>query len=64
MNWTTAAGAKNHRIRIIGVGEEGAAGLTADSLNLIQEADVLVGGERQLQCFPAFAERNSRLRVD
>ncbi|MFK0524942.1 precorrin-6y C5,15-methyltransferase (decarboxylating) subunit CbiE [Paenibacillus illinoisensis] len=55
MNWTTAAGAKNHRIRIIGVGEEGAAGLTADSLNLIQEADVLVGGERQLQYFPAFA---------
>jgi len=55
VNWTTATGAKNHRIRIIGVGEEGAAGLTVDHLNLIQGADVLVGGERQLQYFPAFA---------
>ena len=62
MNWTTAAGAKNHRIRIIGVGEEGAAGLTADSLNLIQEADVLVGGERQLQYFPAFAGEKLTIR--
>ncbi|MFX3647183.1 MAG: precorrin-6y C5,15-methyltransferase (decarboxylating) subunit CbiE [Paenibacillus sp.] len=55
MNSKTATGAKNRKIRIIGVGEEGAAGLTTESLNLIQEADVLVGGERQLQYFPAFA---------
>lgn len=55
MNSKTATGAKNRKIRIIGVGEEGAAGLTTDSLNLIQEADVLVGGERQLEYFPAFA---------
>ncbi|MGN7414999.1 precorrin-6y C5,15-methyltransferase (decarboxylating) subunit CbiE [Paenibacillus sp. SAF-068] len=55
MNSKTATGAKNRKIRIIGVGEEGAAGLTTDSLNLIQEADVIVGGERQLEYFPAFA---------
>ena len=55
MNSNTTTGAKNRNIRIIGVGEEGAAGLTADSLQLIQEADVLVGGERLLQFFPTFA---------
>ncbi|WP_166245623.1 precorrin-6y C5,15-methyltransferase (decarboxylating) subunit CbiE [Paenibacillus turpanensis] len=43
-----------HRIKLIGVGEEGAAGLSAASLTVIRESDVLAGGERQLSFFPEF----------
>ena len=54
MNLTTTTGAKDHKIHIIGIGEDGAAGLTAECSNIIQAANVLVGGERLLQYFPDF----------
>ncbi|WP_248930100.1 precorrin-6y C5,15-methyltransferase (decarboxylating) subunit CbiE [Paenibacillus hamazuiensis] len=42
----------NHRIQIIGIGDDGPRGLNAASLALIEQADVLVGGERHLAMFP------------
>ncbi|WP_338540923.1 precorrin-6y C5,15-methyltransferase (decarboxylating) subunit CbiE [Paenibacillus tundrae] len=55
MNLTTTTGVKDRKIHIIGIGEDGAAGLTSECLDMIQAANVLVGGERLLQHFPAFA---------
>ncbi|AJY76928.1 bifunctional cobalt-precorrin-7 (C(5))-methyltransferase/cobalt-precorrin-6B (C(15))-methyltransferase [Paenibacillus beijingensis] len=42
----------DNRIHIIGIGDDGPKSLTAAYLNLIQEAEVLVGGERHLALFP------------
>lgn len=42
------------RIDIIGIGDNGAAGLATDLLRRIREADILFGGERQLGFFPDF----------
>jgi precorrin-6Y C5,15-methyltransferase (decarboxylating) len=38
-------------IYIIGIGEDGAGGLTPGSLRKVQESEVLLGGERQLSFF-------------
>ncbi|GGG13939.1 precorrin-6y C5,15-methyltransferase (decarboxylating) subunit CbiE [Paenibacillus abyssi] len=43
-----------NRISIIGIGDEGAAGLAAACLALVKDADVLAGGERHLAFFPEF----------
>lgn len=43
-----------NRIVIIGIGEDGAGGLSPESLVKIAESDVLLGGERQLSFFPAY----------
>lgn len=62
MNWTASTETNDRKIRMIGIGEEGAAGLTADSLACIEQADVLVGGERLLQFFPAFTGEKLTIR--
>lgn len=41
------------RIKIIGIGEEGPVGLSAASLEWINRAEVLAGGERHLSMFPS-----------
>ncbi|MFM9281378.1 precorrin-6y C5,15-methyltransferase (decarboxylating) subunit CbiE [Paenibacillus jiagnxiensis] len=38
----------DNKIYVIGIGEDGADGLTAESLRHIHNADLLIGGERQL----------------
>lgn len=48
-----------NRIAIIGIGDDGAAGLSAANLKRIAETDVLIGGERQLSFFPEY--RGERL---
>lgn len=35
-------------IYVIGIGEDGAGGLTPDSLSKVNNSEVLLGGERQL----------------
>ncbi|CAM4471210.1 precorrin-6y C5,15-methyltransferase (decarboxylating) subunit CbiE [Paenibacillus typhae] len=42
-------------IYVIGIGEDGAGGLTAQSLRRIEESEVLCGGERQLSFFPRYS---------
>ncbi|MDP4096154.1 precorrin-6y C5,15-methyltransferase (decarboxylating) subunit CbiE [Paenibacillus sp. P96] len=44
----------DNKIYIIGIGEDGADGLTAESLRHIHNAGLLVGGERQLAFFQDF----------
>ncbi|WP_379160476.1 precorrin-6y C5,15-methyltransferase (decarboxylating) subunit CbiE [Paenibacillus sp. sgz5001063] len=41
-------------IYIIGIGEDGAGGLTPDSLSKVHESEVLLGGERQLSFFSTY----------
>ncbi|MHA6531521.1 precorrin-6y C5,15-methyltransferase (decarboxylating) subunit CbiE [Paenibacillus sp. BAC0078] len=41
-------------IYIIGIGEDGAGGLTPDSLSKVQRSEVLLGGERQLSFFSGY----------
>ncbi|CAH1205344.1 Cobalamin biosynthesis bifunctional protein CbiET [Paenibacillus auburnensis] len=41
-------------IYIIGIGEDGAGGLTPQSLSRVQESEVLFGGERQLSFFSRY----------
>jgi precorrin-6Y C5,15-methyltransferase (decarboxylating) len=43
---------ERNRIEMIGVGEEGARGLTATTIEIIRGAELLVGGERLLSMFP------------
>ncbi|OMF92131.1 bifunctional cobalt-precorrin-7 (C(5))-methyltransferase/cobalt-precorrin-6B (C(15))-methyltransferase [Paenibacillus sp. FSL R7-0337] len=38
-------------IYVIGIGEDGAGGLTPDSLGIVNNSEVLLGGERQLNFF-------------
>ncbi|MBP2112272.1 precorrin-6y C5,15-methyltransferase (decarboxylating) subunit CbiE [Paenibacillus silagei] len=38
-------------IYVIGIGEDGAGGLTPDSLSIVNNSEVLLGGERQLNFF-------------
>ncbi|PLX99679.1 MAG: cobalamin biosynthesis bifunctional protein CbiET [Desulfuromonas sp.] len=42
------------KIYVIGAGVEGQEGFSKRSLELIKQADLLVGGERQLDLFPVF----------
>lgn len=44
-----------NEIHVIGIGDDGAAGLFPHLLAVIERADVLVGGERHLEFFPLFA---------
>jgi precorrin-6B C5,15-methyltransferase / cobalt-precorrin-6B C5,C15-methyltransferase len=46
----------NHRraVTIVGIGDDGCKGLTARAMDAIARADVLVGGERQLELVPDF----------
>jgi precorrin-6B C5,15-methyltransferase / cobalt-precorrin-6B C5,C15-methyltransferase len=46
----------NHRraVTIVGLGDDGCKGLTSRAINAIARAEVLVGGERQLDFFPEF----------
>ncbi|WP_238653194.1 precorrin-6y C5,15-methyltransferase (decarboxylating) subunit CbiE [Paenibacillus piscarius] len=41
-------------IHVIGIGEDGAGGLTPDSLSLVNNSEVLLGGERQLGFFSTY----------
>lgn len=41
-----------HPVRIIGIGDDGAASLTLAAQRFVEEADLLVGGKRQLAFFP------------
>lgn len=49
-------------IRVIGIGENGAAGLSQETLEHIERADLLVGGERQLAFFKVFAGEKRTLK--
>ncbi|WP_342447441.1 precorrin-6y C5,15-methyltransferase (decarboxylating) subunit CbiE, partial [Paenibacillus ihuae] len=42
-------------IYVIGIGEDGAGGLTPQSLSRVQESEVLFGGERQLSFFSRYS---------
>ncbi len=42
-------------VTLIGIGDDGCAGLTARAANAVAAAQVLVGGERHLAFFPQFA---------
>lgn len=42
-------------VTVVGIGEDGCAGLTSRAASAIARAAVLVGGERQLAFFPEFA---------
>ncbi|MDN4074127.1 precorrin-6y C5,15-methyltransferase (decarboxylating) subunit CbiE [Fictibacillus terranigra] len=42
------------RIKIIGIGDGGAAGLLPEYQEMIQESELLMGGERQLSFFPEY----------
>lgn len=44
----------DNKIYVIGIGEDGANGLTAESLRHIHNAGLLIGGERQLAFFQDF----------
>jgi len=39
---------------LVGIGDDGCAGLTSRAVNAVLAADVLVGGERHLEFFPQF----------
>ncbi len=39
---------------VVGIGDDGAVGLTGDARTLVEQADLLIGGERQLSFFPNF----------
>lgn len=42
-------------VTVVGVGDEGCAGLSARAANAVARAQVLVGGRRHLELFPQFA---------
>jgi precorrin-6B C5,15-methyltransferase / cobalt-precorrin-6B C5,C15-methyltransferase len=48
-------GVSETTIRVVGIGLDGAAGLAASTLALVEQADVLVGSPRHLAYFPDFA---------
>ncbi|WDL96523.1 precorrin-6y C5,15-methyltransferase (decarboxylating) subunit CbiE [Alicyclobacillus sp. ALC3] len=39
---------------VVGIGDDGAVGLMGDARTLVEQADLLVGGERQLNFFPNY----------
>lgn len=41
-------------VTVVGIGDEGCPGLSARAANAVAQAQVLVGGERQLEFFPQF----------
>lgn len=42
------------RIQVIGIGDGGRSDLLPNSQQMIQESDLLIGGERQLSFFPEY----------
>jgi precorrin-6Y C5,15-methyltransferase (decarboxylating) len=42
-------------VAVVGIGDDGCASLTSRAMNAVLAAQVLVGGERQLEFFPQFA---------
>lgn len=46
-------------IYVIGIGEDGAGGLTPDSLSIVNNSEVLLGGERQLNFSAGIEGRKS-----
>jgi precorrin-6Y C5,15-methyltransferase (decarboxylating) len=51
-----------NRIAIIGIGDDGAAGLSTTCLHLIKEAEVLAGGDRHIRFFPDFQGETIQLQ--
>ena len=51
----------NHSIQVIGIGLDGAVGLTAQVLEILSQATVLVGSDRHLSYFPDY--RGKRLTL-
>jgi precorrin-6Y C5,15-methyltransferase (decarboxylating) len=49
-------------VTLVGIGDDGCAGLSSRAMNAISSAQVLVGGERQLAFFPDF--RGERLVLE
>ncbi|MGH8568947.1 MAG: precorrin-6y C5,15-methyltransferase (decarboxylating) subunit CbiE, partial [Gammaproteobacteria bacterium] len=49
-------------VTIVGIGDDGCAGLTSRAMNAIARAQVLAGGERQLGFFPDFQGERVVLR--
>ncbi|HZS41340.1 MAG TPA: precorrin-6y C5,15-methyltransferase (decarboxylating) subunit CbiE [Polyangia bacterium] len=45
---------KRKAVMVIGIGDDGCAGLTSRAANAVAAAQVLVGGERHLEFFPQF----------
>lgn len=52
----------NNRIHIIGIGNDGPRGLNPTCLQLIEKADVLLGGERHLAMFPNIGSERAVLK--
>ncbi|MDO8691168.1 MAG: precorrin-6y C5,15-methyltransferase (decarboxylating) subunit CbiE, partial [Dehalococcoidia bacterium] len=52
------------KVHIIGVGPDGADGLTRRSLDLIAGAGVILGGQRLLDCFPDAPGRKAPIKSD
>jgi precorrin-6Y C5,15-methyltransferase (decarboxylating) len=42
-------------VTLVGIGDDGCAGLSSRAMNAVMSASVLVGGERQLEFFPQFS---------
>jgi precorrin-6Y C5,15-methyltransferase (decarboxylating) len=49
-------------VSVVGIGDDGCAGLSSRAINAIARASVLVGGERQLAFFPDFAGERIALK--
>ncbi|GKV65363.1 precorrin-6Y C5,15-methyltransferase [Sporosarcina sp. NCCP-2331] len=49
-------------MKMIGIGDNGAAGLLPQYIEWINECDVLVGGERHLQFFPSFEKEKKVIK--
>lgn len=45
---------RRRAVTVVGIGDDGCASLTSRAVNAVREAQVLVGGERQLAFFPQF----------
>ena len=52
------------KVYIVGIGAEGAASLSAGTLELVRQAEVLVGGERLLAMFPDVHAQKVAIRED
>lgn len=52
------------RVTVVGIGEDGPAGLRPEALRAVDEASVLVGGERHLGFFPAHGAERIVFRRD
>jgi precorrin-6B methylase 1 len=53
-------------VYVVGVGNEGAESLTPQARAIVEKAELLVGGQRLLDCFPGVSAERLRIgaRVD